>query len=177
MAKFSIFCVQFLDFESNYSQFRVRIVNLVLYFKTAFYVQVDRCTGNGSFATRKMYKIQPRIPDLYLKRGFSYLKRPYYRNVVDMMDDVDEFDFSSTDSFDSNGEVLGRFARDIRHACRQEYHGMKDGVLRRLAVERSDEETLKEVKRLGKDFYMKKRDYEQRLDEEKKQFFVRLSKN
>lgn len=62
--------------------------------------------GLGSFSTLSVYPVQPRIPELYNKRGFSYVKKPYYQNMNDEMDEIDDvyFNFSSTDSFDSNGE-------------------------------------------------------------------------
>ena len=97
-----------------------------------------------------------------------------------MMDDIDDryFNFSSTDSFDSDGEYITQMNQALRKTCRQEYHGEKDGILRKEAIERSDEDTLKTVKRFGRDYWLKKSDYEKRLDDEKKKdFFVNMSKD
>ena len=154
---------------------RFNLFNFVL-FLNHLYVQVDM-TGVSSFSKRDVYPIQPRIPELYNKRGFSYVKRPYYQNIVDQNDEIDDFyfDFSSTDSFDSDGNYITGLNQAIRKTCRQEYHGEQDGVLRKEAVVRSDEEVLKLGKRFGRDYWMKKTEYEKRLEEEKKSYFLKMS--
>ena len=136
--------------------------------------------GTENFSARSVYKIQPRIPDLFLKRGFSYVKRPRYLNMQNATDEIQDadFDFSSTDSFDSNGVITSGIDRAIRKTSRQDYHGENsDGTLRKLAVVRSDEEFMKEGKRLGNDYWMKKTDYLKKLDEEKKTYFLKMSKS
>lgn len=65
----------------------------------------------------------------------------------------------------------------IRKTCRQDYHGEKDGVLRKEAIVRSDEEVLKLGKRFGRSFWFKKCDYDEKLEKEKKSYFLKMSKS